>query len=104
MVIATKVRWTMGGRADPKKPNGCGLSRKHILEAVEGSLKRLQTDYIDLYQVSNLYRNPLLTGHFCITQILKKYQNLVINHFKLIRSTMKILNLHFHRSNVGIVP
>lgn len=32
-------------------PNAKGLSRKHILEAVEASLKRLNTDYIDLYQV-----------------------------------------------------
>jgi aryl-alcohol dehydrogenase-like predicted oxidoreductase len=45
-VIATKVRWgTRGG------PNNIGLSRKHILDAVEGSLRRLGTDYIDLYQV-----------------------------------------------------
>ena len=36
---------------DPKKSNAHGLSRKHILDAVEGSLKRLQNDYIDLYQV-----------------------------------------------------
>jgi len=32
-------------------PNGEGLSRKHIMKAVEDSLRRLQTDYIDLYQV-----------------------------------------------------
>jgi aryl-alcohol dehydrogenase-like predicted oxidoreductase len=45
-VIATKVRFPMG-----KGPNDYGLSRKHILSAVEASLKRLQTDFIDLYQV-----------------------------------------------------
>ncbi len=46
VVIATKVRFPMGDR-----PNDLGLSRKHILAAVEASLRRLRTDYIDLYQV-----------------------------------------------------
>lgn len=45
-VIATKVRFNMG-----EGPNDQGLSRKHILSAVEASLRRLNTDYIDLYQV-----------------------------------------------------
>ncbi len=45
MVVATKVRGPMG-----PGPNDQGLSRKHIFDAVEGSLRRLQTDYIDLYQ------------------------------------------------------
>jgi aryl-alcohol dehydrogenase-like predicted oxidoreductase len=45
-VIATKVYWPMGER-----PNDAGLSRKHILAGVETSLRRLGTDYIDLYQV-----------------------------------------------------
>ncbi len=44
-VIATKVRWPMSDGL-----NDVGLSRKHILDAVEGSLRRLGTDYIDLYQ------------------------------------------------------
>jgi aryl-alcohol dehydrogenase-like predicted oxidoreductase len=44
VVIATKVFNAMG-----PKPNQKGLSRKHIMEAVDASLKRLGTDYIDLY-------------------------------------------------------
>jgi len=46
VVIATKVY----GRMSPT-PNDAGLSRGHIMDAVEASLKRLQTDHIDLYQV-----------------------------------------------------
>jgi len=45
IVLATKVRGNMGEGADNE-----GLSRKHILQAVENSLRRLQTDHIDLYQ------------------------------------------------------
>jgi aryl-alcohol dehydrogenase-like predicted oxidoreductase len=45
-IIATKVRFNMG-----EGPNDLGLSRKHILAGVEASLKRLGTDYIDLYQI-----------------------------------------------------
>ena len=45
IVVATKVRGEMG-----KGPNDQGLSRFHIMNAVEASLRRLQTDYIDLYQ------------------------------------------------------
>jgi aryl-alcohol dehydrogenase-like predicted oxidoreductase len=45
IVIATKVGNPMG-----KGPNARGLSRKHLFEAVDASLKRLGTEYIDLYQ------------------------------------------------------
>jgi aryl-alcohol dehydrogenase-like predicted oxidoreductase len=45
LVIATKVRGRMG-----QAPNDEGLSRVHILNAIEGSLRRLNTEYIDLYQ------------------------------------------------------
>ncbi|MGI4867593.1 MAG: aldo/keto reductase [Janthinobacterium lividum] len=45
VVLATKVRGTMG-----PGPNDVGLTRKHIIAQAEASLKRLNTDYIDLYQ------------------------------------------------------
>ena len=54
VVLATKVR----GRTGPG-PNQVGLSRLHILQSVEASLKRLDTDYIDLYQI---HRFDLLTN------------------------------------------
>ena len=44
--IFTKVYWPTG----PREHNDVGLSRKHILESINASLRRLQTDYVDLYQ------------------------------------------------------
>ncbi|MGM0384542.1 MAG: aldo/keto reductase family protein [Actinomycetota bacterium] len=46
LVILTKVYWPVG----PKGPNDCGLSRKHIMESIDGSLRRLGTDHVDVYQ------------------------------------------------------
>jgi len=46
MLLATKARFALGSG-----PNDAGLSRHHLIEACEASLRRLQTDHIDLYQV-----------------------------------------------------
>ncbi|MBI3742493.1 MAG: aldo/keto reductase [Chloroflexi bacterium] len=46
IVLATKVRNQMG-----PGPNDYGLSRKHIMDSIDASLRRLQTDYVDLYQI-----------------------------------------------------
>jgi 1-deoxyxylulose-5-phosphate synthase len=55
VVIATKIFNPMSD-----KPNRGGLSRKHIFDGVADSLKRLQTDYIDLYQIHRFdYETPI---------------------------------------------
>jgi aryl-alcohol dehydrogenase-like predicted oxidoreductase len=54
--IFTKVYWPTG----PGKHNDHGLSRKHILESINGSLERLGTDHVDLYQAHRYdYETPL---------------------------------------------
>ena len=64
ILIATKVGWDMG---DGKK----GLSKKYILQAVKASLKRLQTDYIDLYQTH------MDDAETPIEETLEAYQQLI---------------------------
>ena len=54
--ILTKVYWPTG----PRGHNDTGLSRKHMMESINGSLKRLGTDYVDLYQAHRYdYFTPL---------------------------------------------
>jgi len=55
VVLATKVFFEMGAG-----PNQGGLSRKHILSSIDASLKRLGTDYVDLYQIHRWdYNTPI---------------------------------------------
>lgn len=55
VVIATKVHGAMG-----PGPNDKGLSRKHIMDSIDASLRRLGTDYVDLYQIHRWdYETPI---------------------------------------------
>ncbi|MCP4429293.1 MAG: aldo/keto reductase [Chloroflexi bacterium] len=55
VVVATKVYFPIG-----KGPNGGGLSRKHIMESIDKSLRRLGMDYVDLYQIHRWdYETPI---------------------------------------------
>ncbi|WP_420642910.1 aldo/keto reductase [Candidatus Leptofilum sp.] len=55
IVLATKVYFPID-----KGPNGGGLSRKHIMEGIDNSLRRLGTDYVDLYQIHRWdYNTPI---------------------------------------------
>lgn len=54
--IFTKAYWPVA----EKKPNDHGLSRKHLMESINGSLRRLGTDYVDLYQAHRYdYETPI---------------------------------------------
>ncbi|MEV0398876.1 aldo/keto reductase family protein [Actinoallomurus sp. NPDC050550] len=64
--VFTKVYWPTGDG-----PNDRGLSRKHIFESIHGSLRRLQTDYVDLYQAHRFdHETPL-------EETLKTFDDLV---------------------------
>ncbi len=75
VVIATKVFFPLTGFEKKAKPNQSGLSRYHIVRAINNSLKRLQTNFIDLYQIHRL--DPRLP----IEEILRSL-NLMIDQGK----------------------
>ena len=55
VIIATKVYYPMSER-----PNDSGLSRRHIMKQIKASLKRLQLEYVDLYQIHRWdYNTPI---------------------------------------------
>src|SRR5258708_39026186 len=67
LVIATKVFFPMGN-----DPNQRSLSRKHIMHAIDASLSRLQTDYVDLYQIHRFdHATPIEETMDALTDVVK---------------------------------
>ncbi|UJP39234.1 aldo/keto reductase family protein [Cellulomonas palmilytica] len=73
--ILTKVYWPTG----PKGANDSGLSRKHILESIDGSLQRLQTDYVDVYQAHRFdHSTPLEETMVAFADVVRQGKALYI--------------------------
>jgi aryl-alcohol dehydrogenase-like predicted oxidoreductase len=66
--IFTKVYWPTG-----PGPNDRGLSRKHIVESIDGSLRRLRTDYVDLYQAHRYdFQTPLEETMIALADLVRQ--------------------------------
>ncbi len=73
--IFTKVYWPTG----PGKHNDHGLSRKHVLESIDGSLRRLRTDYVDLYQAHRFdHETPLEETMLAFADVVRQGKALYI--------------------------
>ena len=67
LVIASKVFFPLGD-----DPNQKGLSRKHIMHAIDSSLRRLGTDYVDLYQIHRFdYETPIEETLIALHDVIK---------------------------------
>src|SRR5690242_20277917 len=94
VVIATKVFFPMGD-----DPNQKGLSRKHILHAIDDSLRRLNTDYVDLYQIHRFdYETPIEETLTALHDVVKSGKALHIGASSMFAwQFAKILNLQSAR-------
>jgi aryl-alcohol dehydrogenase-like predicted oxidoreductase len=73
--ILTKVYWPTG----PGGPNDSGLSRKHISESINASLRRLKTDYVDVYQAHRYdYETPLEETMLAFADVVRQGKALYI--------------------------
>ncbi|WP_164015407.1 aldo/keto reductase family protein [Pyxidicoccus trucidator] len=72
--LFTKVYWPTGNGKNDR-----GLSRKHILESIDGSLRRLQTDYVDLYQAHRFdFETPLEETMLAFADVVRQGKALYI--------------------------
>jgi aryl-alcohol dehydrogenase-like predicted oxidoreductase len=72
--LFTKVYWPVG-----RGKNGRGLSRKHIFEGIDGSLRRLGTDYVDLYQAHRYdHETPLEETMLAFADVVRQGKALYI--------------------------
>ena len=85
VVIATKVFNPMGD-----DPNQRGLSRKHILHAIDDSLRRLGTDYVDLYQIHRFdYQTPIEETLEALHDVVKMGKALYIGASSMYRLAIR---------------
>jgi aryl-alcohol dehydrogenase-like predicted oxidoreductase len=67
-VLCTGVFWPEG-----PGPNDAGLSRKHLFASLEGSLRRLRTDHVDVYQLLRFdYRTPVAETFLALSDLVRQ--------------------------------
>jgi aryl-alcohol dehydrogenase-like predicted oxidoreductase len=104
VVLATKVRFAMG-----EGPNDVGISRKHIMQACDASLRRLGTDYIDLYQLHAWdTATPLEETMSALTDLVRagKVRYLGLSNFTgwQITKTLQVGEAHDYQRFVSLQP
>ena len=99
VVIATKVFNPMGD-----DPNQRGLSRKHILHAIDDSLRRLGTDYVDLYQIHRFdYETPIEETLEALDDVVQGRQGAVHRRVVHVRLAVREDALHVRRTGPGAI-
>ena len=97
--IFTKVYFPTG-----TGPNDTGLSRKHIMESIDGSLKRLRTDYVDLYQAHRYdYETPLEETMIAFADIVRAGKALYIGVSEWTAPQLREASALAHRLGIQLV-
>src|SRR5690242_10043978 len=104
IVIATKIFFPMSN-----KPNGSGLSRKAIMHEIDASLRRLQTDYVDLYQIHRWdYETPIEETLEALHDIVKEGKVRYIGASSMFAwqfcKTLYLSDKHFYTRFVSMQP
>ena len=95
--IFTKVFFPTG----PAGPNDSGLSRKHILESIDGSLTRLKTDHVDLYQAHRFdYETPLTETMQAFADVVRSGKALYIGVSEW--TAQQLRDAHALASDLGV--
>jgi aryl-alcohol dehydrogenase-like predicted oxidoreductase len=103
VVIATKVRGTMSDAAAQGRGdfNRRGLSRKHIVEALDASLRRLGMDYVDLYQIHGLDEHtPLEETVEALDHVVRQGKALYVGCSNI--ATRHIMKARAHAERLGL--
>lgn len=97
--IFTKVYWPTGPGLNDR-----GLSRKHILEAIDGSLRRLRTDYVDLYQAHRYdFETPLEETMVALADVVRQGKALYIGVSEWTAQQIEQAAVLAHELNVPFV-
>ncbi|RFA22079.1 aldo/keto reductase family protein [Subtercola boreus] len=97
--IFTKVYFPTG-----PGPNDTGLSRKHIMESIDGSLRRLRTDYVDLYQAHRYdYETPLEETMTAFADIVRQGKALYIGVSEWTAPQLREASALAHRLGISLV-